>query len=98
VSNWVEHSWSSNQATGVWKSRGLARPVVAWHGNYVPYKYDLKQFNTINTVSFDHPDPSIFTVLTAPLDHEGLANVDFVIFPSRWMVAFPVLDGRWLLV
>ncbi len=61
--------------------------VVAWHGNYAPYKYDLSRFNTINTVSFDHPDPSIFTVLTSPTDTPGVANVDFVIFPSRWMVA-----------
>lgn len=61
--------------------------VVAWHGNYAPYKYDLKLFNTINSVSYDHPDPSIFTVLTSPTDHYGLANVDFVIFPPRWMVA-----------
>lgn len=61
--------------------------VVAWHGNYAPYKYDLKLFNTINTVSYDHPDPSIFTVLTSPTEHYGLANVDFVIFPPRWMVA-----------
>ncbi|MBN9394986.1 MAG: homogentisate 1,2-dioxygenase [Candidatus Melainabacteria bacterium] len=61
--------------------------VVAWHGNYLPYKYDLSLFNTINTVSFDHPDPSIFTVLTSPSEVEGIANVDFVIFPPRWMVA-----------
>ncbi|HEV8435457.1 MAG TPA: homogentisate 1,2-dioxygenase [Thermoanaerobaculia bacterium] len=61
--------------------------VVAWHGNYAPYKYDLRRFNAINTVSFDHPDPSIFTVLTAPSDTPGTANVDFVIFPPRWMVA-----------
>ncbi len=61
--------------------------VVAWHGNYVPYKYDLNQFNTINTVSYDHPDPSIFTVLTSPSNIPGVANVDFVIFPPRWMVA-----------
>ncbi len=61
--------------------------VVAWHGNYVPYKYDLAHFNTINTVSFDHPDPSIFTVLTSPSEMTGTANVDFVIFPPRWMVA-----------
>lgn len=61
--------------------------VVAWHGNYYPYKYDLRLFNTINTVSFDHPDPSIFTVLTSPSEREGSANVDFVIFPPRWMVA-----------
>jgi homogentisate 1,2-dioxygenase len=61
--------------------------VVAWHGNYAPYKYDLARFNTINTVSFDHPDPSIFTVLTSPSDTPGVANIDFVIFPPRWMVA-----------
>lgn len=61
--------------------------VVAWHGNYAPYKYDLSRFNTINTVSFDHPDPSIYTVLTSPSEIAGTANVDFVIFPPRWMVA-----------
>lgn len=61
--------------------------VVAWHGNYAPYKYDLRLFNTLNTVSFDHPDPSIFTVLTSPTTQAGVANIDFVIFPSRWMVA-----------
>ncbi len=61
--------------------------VVGWHGNYAPYKYDLKLFNTINTVSFDHPDPSIFTVLTSATTVPGQANIDFVIFPPRWMVA-----------
>lgn len=61
--------------------------VVAWHGNYVPYKYDLRNFNTINSVSFDHPDPSIFTVLSSVTATPGMANVDFVIFPPRWMVA-----------
>ena len=61
--------------------------VVAWHGNYVPYKYDLSRFNAINTVSFDHPDPSIFTVLTSASEMPGTANVDFVIFPPRYMVA-----------
>ncbi len=61
--------------------------VVAWHGNYAPYKYDLSLFNTINTVSYDHPDPSIFTVLTSPSYPVGTANADFVIFPPRWMVA-----------
>ncbi len=60
--------------------------VVAWHGNYAPYKYDLRLFNTINTVSYDHPDPSIFTVLTSPSESPGTANLDFVIFPARWMV------------
>lgn len=61
--------------------------VVAWHGNYAPYKYDLRLFNTISTVSFDHPDPSIFTVLHSPSNSYGTANIDFVIFPPRWMVA-----------
>jgi homogentisate 1,2-dioxygenase len=61
--------------------------VVAWHGNYAPCKYDLRRFNVINSVSFDHPDPSIFTVLTSPSEVPGTANVDFVIFPPRWMVA-----------
>jgi homogentisate 1,2-dioxygenase len=61
--------------------------VVAWHGNYSPFKYDLTHFNTINTVSFDHPDPSIFTVLTVKSNHPGVALADFVIFPPRWMVA-----------
>lgn len=56
--------------------------VVAWHGNLAPWRYDLSHFNTINTVSFDHPDPSIFTVLTSPSDVPGRANADFVIFPA----------------
>lgn len=61
--------------------------VVAWHGNYAPYKYDLDNFMTINTVSFDHCDPSIFTVLTCPSMKPGTAIADFVIFPPRWAVA-----------
>ena len=69
--------------------------VVAWHGNYYPYKYDLARFNVINTVSFDHPDPSIFTVLTSPSDTHGIANVDFVIFPPRWMVAEKTFRPPW---
>ncbi|MBS0286459.1 MAG: homogentisate 1,2-dioxygenase [Proteobacteria bacterium] len=77
---------SNNQ---LWQAKMTFSPlnVVAWHGNYAPYKYDLKRFNTINTVSFDHCDPSIFTVLTSPSALSGVANVDFVIFPERWMVA-----------
>ena len=60
--------------------------VVAWHGNYYPYKYDLGRFNTIGTISYDHPDPSIFTVLSAPSPVTGTAVADFVIFPPRWLV------------
>ena len=69
--------------------------VVAWHGNYVPYKYDLARFNCINTVSFDHPDPSIYTVLTSPSAVAGTANADFVIFPPRWMVAEHTFRPPW---
>jgi homogentisate 1,2-dioxygenase len=69
--------------------------VVGWHGNYAPYKYDLANFNCINSVSFDHPDPSIYTVLTAPSEIHGTANVDFVIFPPRWMVAEHTFRPPW---
>ncbi|MFG2558649.1 homogentisate 1,2-dioxygenase [Streptomyces sp. NPDC048496] len=60
--------------------------VVAWHGNYTPYVYDLHRFNVIGSISYDHPDPSIFTVLTSPSDTPGLAGVDFVVFAPRWLV------------
>ena len=69
--------------------------VVAWTGNSAPYKYSLSRFNVINTVSYDHPDPSIFTVLTSPSDTAGTANVDFVIFPPRWMVAEDTFRPPW---
>ncbi len=73
----------------LWKAAMKHSPldVVAWHGNCAPYKYDLAKFNVMNTVSFDHPDPCIFTVLTSPSYPPGTANIDFVIFPPRWMVA-----------
>jgi len=69
--------------------------VVAWHGNYVPYKYDMARFNCINTVSFDHPDPSIYTVLSAPSAMPGTANCDFAIFPPRWIVAEHSFRPPW---
>jgi len=69
--------------------------VVAWHGNCAPCRYDLSRFNTMGTVSFDHPDPSIFTVLTSPSDVPGTANADFVIFPPRWMVAEGTFRPPW---
>jgi homogentisate 1,2-dioxygenase len=69
--------------------------VVAWHGNYAPCRYDLSRFNVIGTVSFDHPDPSIFTVLTSPSNVPGRANADFVIFPPRWMVAEDTFRPPW---
>ena len=69
--------------------------VVAWHGNLAPCRYELARFNTIGTVSFDHPDPSIFTVLTSPSDVPGRANADFVIFPPRWMVGEDTFRPPW---
>jgi len=69
--------------------------VVAWHGNCAPYLYDLSRFNTVNTVSFDHIDPSIFTVLTSPSEILGTANVDFVIFPPRWVVSEHTFRPPW---
>jgi homogentisate 1,2-dioxygenase len=69
--------------------------VVAWHGNFAPCRYELARFNTIGTVSFDHPDPSIFTVLTSPSETPGRANADFVIFPPRWMVAEDTFRPPW---
>jgi homogentisate 1,2-dioxygenase len=69
--------------------------VVAWHGNLAPCKYDLARFNTIGTISYDHPDPSIFTVLTSPSDVPGRANADFVIFPPRWLVGEDTFRPPW---
>jgi homogentisate 1,2-dioxygenase len=69
--------------------------VVAWHGNYAPYKYDLRRFNTIGSVSFDHPDPSIFLVLHAPSDTAGVSTLDFVIFPPRVLVAQDTFRPPW---
>ena len=69
--------------------------VVAWHGNHAPYRYDLRRFNTIGSISYDHPDPSIFTVLTSPSDTPGTANLDFAIFPPRWLVAQDTFRPPW---
>lgn len=69
--------------------------VVAWHGNYSPFKYDLRKFNCINSVTYDHPDPSIYTVLTCPSAEPGVAAVDFVIFPPRWMVMEHTFRPPW---
>jgi homogentisate 1,2-dioxygenase len=69
--------------------------VVAWHGNYAPYKYDLRTYCPVGAVLFDHPDPSIFTVLTAPSGQPGTANIDFVLFRERWMVAEDTFRPPW---
>ena len=81
----------------LWSARIDHSPldVVGWHGNYVPYKYDLRRFNTIGSISYDHPDPSIFTVLTSASDTPGVANMDFVIFPPRWLVAERTFRPPW---
>jgi homogentisate 1,2-dioxygenase len=88
VAKFGGHLWSS-------KIEHSPLDVVAWHGNYAPYKYDLRRFNTIGSISFDHPDPSIFTVLTSPSSETGVANCDFVIFPERWLVAENTFRPPW---
>jgi homogentisate 1,2-dioxygenase len=81
----------------LWRASGCTSPfnVVAWHGNLVPVKYDTARFMTIGSISYDHPDPSIFTVLTSPSDTPGVANCDFVIFPPRWLVAEDTFRPPW---
>jgi homogentisate 1,2-dioxygenase len=81
----------------LWRTLQTRTPfdVVAWHGNLTPLKYDTANFMVIGSISFDHPDPSIFTVLTSPSDTPGTANCDFVIFPPRWMVAEDTFRPPW---
>jgi len=81
----------------LWRASMAQSPfnVVAWHGNLAPVKYDTANFMTIGSISFDHPDPSIFTVLTSPSDTPGTANCDFVIFPPRWLVAEDTFRPPW---
>ena len=81
----------------LWTAQSAATPfnVVAWHGNLAPMKYDTAHFMTIGSISFDHPDPSIFTVFTSPSDTPGTANCDFVIFPPRWLVAEDTFRPPW---
>jgi homogentisate 1,2-dioxygenase len=81
----------------LWAAQARHSPldVVAWHGNGAPCKYDLARFMAVNTVSFDHSDPSIFTVLTSPSGQPGVANCDFVIFPPRWQVAEHTFRPPW---
>jgi homogentisate 1,2-dioxygenase len=69
--------------------------VVGWHGNYAPYRYDLRRFNAIGSISYDHPDPSIFLVLHSPSDTAGTSNMDFAIFPPRWLVAQNTFRPPW---
>ena len=69
--------------------------VVAWHGNNAPYKYDLRRFNAIGSISYDHPDPSIFLVLQSVSDTPGVDNLDFVVFPPRWLVMAETFRPPW---
>ncbi len=69
--------------------------VVAWHGNHAPYKYDLRRFNAFGSISYDHPDPSIFLVLHSPSDTPGTGNVDFVVFPPRWLAMEDTFRPPW---
>ena len=69
--------------------------VVGWHGSHAPYKYDLRKFNTIGSISFDHPDPSIFLVLTSPSDTPGVGNMDFVIFGPRILAMQDTFRPPW---
>ena len=82
---------------GLWRAPMDHSPldVVAWHGNNVPYLYDLRNFNTIGSISYDHPDPSIFLVLHSPSDTPGTSNLDFVVFPPRWLAAEETLQAPW---
>ena len=84
-------------AGNLWNARIGHSPldVVAWHGNYAPYKYDLRHFNAIGSISYDHPDPSIFLVLQAPSDTPGVDTLDFVIFPPRWLAAEDTFRPPW---
>jgi len=81
----------------LWAAKAPSTPfdVVAWHGSLAPMKYDTAHFMTIGSISFDHPDPSIFTVLTSPTDTPGTANCDFVIFPPRWLVMEDTFRPPW---
>jgi homogentisate 1,2-dioxygenase len=81
----------------LWRTRLKHSPidVVAWHGNYYPYKYDLRRFSPVGALLFDHPDPSIYTVLTSPSETPGTANIDLVIFPERWQVAENTFRPPW---
>ena len=88
VNKFLGHLWQGTQAHS-------PLDVMAWHGNLTPFKYDLARFMAIGTISYDHPDPSIFTVLTSGTDTPGVANCDFVIFPPRWLVGEDTFRPPW---
>ena len=92
-----EHELVAKFAGSLWRARIDHSPfdVVAWRGNYAPYKYDLRRFNTLGSISYDHPDPSIFLVLQSLSDTSGVDQIDFVIFPPRWLVMEHTFRPPW---
>jgi homogentisate 1,2-dioxygenase len=88
IGKFAGHLWTANMDHS-------PLDVVAWHGNNVPYKYDLRRFNTLGSTSYDHPDPSIFLVLHSPSDTAGTSNIDFVVFPPRWLVMENTFRPPW---
>jgi homogentisate 1,2-dioxygenase len=88
VAKFASHLWSAQMDHS-------PLDVVAWHGNNVPYKYDLRRFNTMGSTSYDHPDPSIFLVLHSPSDTAGTSNIDFVVFPPRWLAMENTFRPPW---
>ena len=91
------HTLYRRQSGALWRGTSPHNPfnVVAWHGNLAPWTYDTRHFMVIGSISFDHPDPSIFTFLTSPSDTPGTANADVVLFPPRWMVAEDTFRPPW---
>ncbi len=88
IAKFARHLWAA-------KMDHSPLDVVAWHGNYAPYKYDLRRFNTMGSTSYDHPDPSIFLVLHSPSDTPGTSNIDFVVFPPRWLTMQNTFRPPW---
>jgi homogentisate 1,2-dioxygenase len=88
VAKFLGHCWSA-------RIDHSPLDVIAWHGNYAPYRYDLRRFNTLGSISYDHPDPSIFLVLQSASDTPGVDTIDFVIFPPRWLVAEGTFRPPW---
>ncbi len=91
------HELIAKFGSALWRAEMKHSPldVVAWHGNYAPYKYDLRHFNAIGSISFDHPDPSIFLVLHSASDTPGVSNMDFVIFPPRILAMQDTFRPPW---
>jgi homogentisate 1,2-dioxygenase len=92
-----EHELIAKFTGGFWRTTLQHSPldVVAWHGTHAPYKYDLRKYNAIGSISYDHPDPCIFTVLTSPSDTPGAANLDFAIFPPRILAMENTFRPPW---